>query len=89
MIILSKEQVIRLHSHLIAETGILDGLRDENLLDSALNAPFQSFEGMDAFPSIQQKLLGSDMVLSRTTLLMPEISVSVLTLCLFFSHSIK
>lgn len=31
------------------------GLRDEGLLDSALNAPFQSFDGIDMFPSVQQK----------------------------------
>lgn len=55
MIILSKEQVIALHKQLIAETGGLDGIRDDSLLESALNAPFQSFDGIDVFPSIQQK----------------------------------
>ena len=55
MIILSKEQIIKLHDHLISETGGLNGIRDDGLLDSALNAPFQSFDGVDAFPSIQQK----------------------------------
>lgn len=52
---LSKEQILELHSDLIQETGGVDGLRDEGLLDSALNAPFQSFGGMDTFPSLQQK----------------------------------
>lgn len=55
MIVLSKEQVIALHTQLIAETGGLDGIRDDSLLESALNAPFQSFDEVDAFPSIQQK----------------------------------
>lgn len=55
MIVLSKEQVIALHTQLIAETGGLDGIRDDSLLESALNAPFQSFDGIDVFPSIQQK----------------------------------
>ena len=55
MIILSKEQVIALHTQLISETGGLDGIRDDSLLESALNAPFQSFDGIDVFPSIQQK----------------------------------
>ncbi len=55
MIKLSKEQVIMLHSQLIAETGGTDGIRDETLLESALNAPFQTFGDMQAFPSIQQK----------------------------------
>ena len=52
---LSKEQVILLHHDLIKTSGGTDGIRDENLLDSALHAPFQSFGGIDSFPSIQQK----------------------------------
>ena len=55
MIVLSKEQVVSLHAQLIAETGGVGGLRDEGLLDSALNAPFQSFGNVEPFPSIQQK----------------------------------
>jgi len=55
MIILSKKQVIFLHSQLISETGGTDGLRDEKLLESALNAPFQAFDNVEVFPSIQQK----------------------------------
>ena len=52
---LTKAQVLMLHRELIRQTGGADGLLDEGLLDSALNAPFHSFEGTDAFPSIQQK----------------------------------
>lgn len=52
---LTKNQVMMLHHELILETGGSDGLRDEGLLDSALNAPFQSFDGTDTFPSVQQK----------------------------------
>ena len=55
MIILSKEQIIILHKNLIAETGGIDGIRDENLLESAINAPFQIFDNREVFPSIQQK----------------------------------
>ena len=55
MIILNKRQVLLLHSRLIAETGGIDGVRDDGLLESSLNAPFQSFGGIDIFPSIQQK----------------------------------
>jgi death-on-curing protein len=55
MILLSKEHIIALYSQLIAETGGTDGIRDENLLDSAINAPFQSYGGTDVFSSIQQK----------------------------------
>ena len=52
---LTKAQVLTLHRELIRQTGGSDGLLDEGLLDSALSAPFHSFDGTDAFPSIQQK----------------------------------
>ena len=55
MIILSKEQILLLHTQLLEETGGSDGVRDDGLLDSALNAPFHSFENTDVYPSIQQK----------------------------------
>lgn len=55
MIILTKDQIIRLHTQLIEATGGSHGLRDESLLESAVNAPFQSFDGHDAYPSAQQK----------------------------------
>ena len=55
MIIISKEQVIFLHSQLISETGGSDELRDEDMLESALSAPFQVFDDMEVYPSVQQK----------------------------------
>ena len=55
MIRISKHQILLIHDQLIAETGGSSGLRDEGMLDSALNAPFQSFGGEDMYPSLQQK----------------------------------
>ena len=55
MIVLSKSQVKFLHSELINETGGSLGVRDENLLDSALSSPFQGFAGEEFFPTMQQK----------------------------------
>lgn len=55
MIILSKEQVLKLHASLIKATGGSGGIRDEGMLDMALNNPFQSFDGKDLYPSIQSK----------------------------------
>lgn len=52
MIKLSKEQVLKLHTQLIEATGGSNGIRDEKLLDSALNNPFQSFNGKELYPSI-------------------------------------
>ena len=40
---LTKEQIIMLHSALVERFGGQDGLRDEGMLDSALNTPFQTF----------------------------------------------
>lgn len=55
MIVLSKQQIIAMHHTLVVETGGLDGLRDEELLDSAIAAPFQTFDSTELFQSIQQK----------------------------------
>ena len=55
MIILSKQQIIFMHTELIRQTGGSDGIRDNALLDSALAAPFQEFSGQELFPTIQLK----------------------------------
>ena len=55
MIKLTKEQVLMLHSHLIEATGGSNGIRDERLLESALESPFQSYAGEELYPSIQAK----------------------------------
>lgn len=52
---LSKRQILLLHEQLLTQTGGLSGLRDEGSLESALAAPIQSFDGSDAYPSLQQK----------------------------------
>lgn len=55
MKILSRRQILQLHSSLIASTGGLNGIRDESLLDSAINAPFQTFFGQDLYPTVLEK----------------------------------
>lgn len=52
---LSKEQILMLHSQLIEEYGGSDGVRDYNLLDSALENPFQSFGREELYPTLQAK----------------------------------
>ena len=52
---LSREQILMLHTQLIEQTGGSDGVRDYNLLESAMEAPFQSFEGNELYPTIQAK----------------------------------
>ena len=55
MKILKKRQILLLHSVLIAESGGSDGIRDEGLLDSAVNTPFQTFSGQDLYPTVLEK----------------------------------
>ena len=55
MKILNKRQILLLHSALIAESGGSDGIRDEGLLDSAVNTPFQTFSGQDLYPTVLEK----------------------------------
>ena len=52
---LSKKQILMLHTQLIQQTGGSEGVRDYNLLDSALETPFQSFGGDELYPTIQAK----------------------------------
>lgn len=55
MITLTKEQVLMLHDQLIEATGGSKGIRDEGMLESALMNPYQSFGGIELYPSIQAK----------------------------------
>ncbi|MBQ4469480.1 MAG: type II toxin-antitoxin system death-on-curing family toxin [Synergistaceae bacterium] len=52
---LSVEEIIAIHSKLVMKTGGSDGIRDKGLLESAVNAPFQSFGGYDVYPTIYEK----------------------------------
>ena len=50
-----EETVIALHDALVDKTGGSEGVRDMGLLESAVNAPFQSFGGYDVYPDIEHK----------------------------------
>lgn len=52
---LNTEQFLMLHSRLIEETGGTDGVRDINLLESAVETPFQCFAEAELYPTIQEK----------------------------------
>ncbi len=58
MIILCKEQVLKLHTSLIKATGGSEGIRDERMLDLALNNPFQSFGGKEHILVFRQRRHG-------------------------------
>ncbi len=55
MIRLTKQQVMLLHKDIIAESGGSAEIRDEGLLDSALNAPFQTFLDTELYPTLIEK----------------------------------
>lgn len=55
MIWLTKEHVIYLHSELINSSGGLDGVRDDNLLQSALLSPLQTYNSKELFPTLVDK----------------------------------
>ena len=57
MITLSKEQVLLLHKCIYDRYGGSYGVRDEGLLDSALEAPFQTFAGQDLYPDDMDKIV--------------------------------
>ncbi|MBR6079200.1 MAG: Fic family protein [Treponema sp.] len=44
-----------MHSLLIVKTGGIDGVRDKNLLASALETPFQTFGGAELYKTILDK----------------------------------
>ena len=51
----SGEQIKKMHYILIEETGGIHGIRDENLLDSAVNSPFQTFGGTYVYVTLEMK----------------------------------
>ena len=57
MITLTKEQVLLLHKAIYDRYGGSFGVRDERLLDSALEAPLQTFGGQDLYPGDMDKIV--------------------------------
>lgn len=52
---LIKEQILMLHSMTIKQSGGIEGVRNNGLLDMSLHAPYQTFESKELYPSIQNK----------------------------------
>lgn len=44
-----------MHKQLVDTTGGEDGIRDIKLLKSAINSPFQTFDGKDLYPTLISK----------------------------------
>ena len=77
MKLLSRRQILMLHSMLIAQSGGMDGLRDEGLLDSAVNTPLQAFGGQELYPTILENSF-------TITLSWTATNASELTPCSYF-----
>ena len=48
---ISEVEVLEIHSILIERFGGSTGVRDMQLLDSALNRPYQTFDGIELYPT--------------------------------------
>ena len=55
MIKFSQEKVLLLHQLITQETGGDNSIRDYALLDSALESAFATFDGVDLYPSKEEK----------------------------------
>ena len=57
MITLTKGQILMLHKVIYDRFGGSFGVRDEDLFDSALEAPFQTFAGEDLYKTDLEKIV--------------------------------
>lgn len=55
MIKFTKETIINLHDMLIKQTKGCEGIRDEGMLESAVECAFATFDGQDLFPTTEEK----------------------------------
>lgn len=55
MIRFSKEKILLLHQIMAQATGGSIGIRDEGLLESALEAAFSAFGGVEFYPTKEEK----------------------------------
>lgn len=52
---LTVNQILLMHQKLVKESGGETGVRDKGALESAINSPFQTFDGNDIYPGIIKK----------------------------------
>lgn len=88
MIKFDKEKVLLLHQLIIESSGGTAGVRDLNLLDSALENCYQTFDGKELYPTKQEKaaMLGFSLISNHAFLdgnkrIGALVMLSFLTLC--------
>lgn len=52
---ISLKDVLEIHEILIEEFGGAKGIRDQGILESAINRPYQTFNGQDLYPTPAEK----------------------------------
>jgi len=64
----TKEKVLLLHQYIAAETGGSVGVKDEGLLESALQSAFATFDGRELYPTKEEKAarIGASLVANRS-----------------------
>ena len=55
MILLSEKQILKLHSELVEKFGGIDRVRDKGLIESSINNVYQSYFGVEKYPTIEEK----------------------------------
>ena len=55
MIRISHEKAMALHTKMTDATGGDNGIRDHALLDSALSSAYQTFGGVELYPTVEEK----------------------------------
>ena len=66
----TKEKVLLLHQYIASETGGCVGVRDEGLLESALQSAFATFDGRELYPTKEEKAarIGASLVANHSFL---------------------
>lgn len=55
MITFLLEDIIDFHNDLEQNSIVSAGIRDKSLIESAVNAPFQTFDNMELYPTVEEK----------------------------------
>lgn len=55
MIKFDDEKILLLHQMIIESSGGRDGIRDFNLIDSAINCLYQTYDGVELYPTKEEK----------------------------------
>ena len=55
MLNITKEQIFSLYEMLLQKTGGSSGVVNESLMDSAVNSIWQTFDGVELYPTLEEK----------------------------------